>query len=154
MCNECNSSHKLRQNPISTPVTFLRRKAFYPYDTLGDYTIYLALTLNVRSIGALTEDKIIISLTSPTHQEEVDTWNEIFGIEERYKEKCASKTEGKYWYIQVYDEYSNLPFLSRFFYSRSKHIGNTIKAAKTNPYAGGNFIKAPFLQACVDVGLL
>jgi hypothetical protein len=154
MCHECNSSHKLRQDPVTNPETSARRRAFFPYDANNGYEINIDLIFNNPDINTLTENDVTVNLTSPTHQQEVDTWKEVFGIEERYKEKCASKTDGKYWYVQTYDEYNNLPFMSKVFYSRKKHIQNTITSARTNPYAAGNFIKASFLETCVKMGIL
>ncbi|TDQ18897.1 hypothetical protein DFQ04_0708 [Algoriphagus boseongensis] len=154
MCHECNSSHKLRQDPITSPNTNARRRAFFPYDTDNGYEINIDLTFSNPDINTLSENDVTVNLTSPTHQQEVDTWKEVFGIEERYKEKCASKTDGKYWFMQIHDEYNNLPFISKVFYSKGKHIQNVIKSARTNPFAAGNFIKASFLESCAKMGII
>lgn len=153
MCHECNSSHKLRQDPIINPTTHARRRAFYPYDTIN-YQIEIGIDFNHNDINTLTEHHIQVTLTSPTHQDEVDTWKEVFGIEERYKEKCASKTDGKYWFIQATDEYHNYPAEVKAIYSQPTWVQKMIDDANSNKFAVGNFIKAQYLEACRRMGVI
>lgn len=154
MCHECNSSHKLRQDPITNPNTNARRRAFFPYDTDNGYEINVDLTFTNPDIHTLSENDVTVNLTSPTHQQEVDTWKEVFGIEERYKEKCASKTYGKYWYIQATDEYDNYPDKVKAVYTQPEWIQKIIDEANRNKYAAGNFIKAKYLETCVNMGII
>ena len=30
-------------------------------------------------------------------REELETWQDVYGIEERYKAKCCCESDGKYW---------------------------------------------------------
>ena len=154
MCHECNSSHKLRQDPITNPLTHIRRNAFFPYDPDNKYEINIDLTFNNPDVNTLSENDVIVNLTSPTHQLEVDTWREVFGIEERYKEKCASKTDGKYWYVQATDEYDNYPEKVKEIFTQSEWIQKMINEANRNKYSAGNFIKAKYLETCVNMGII
>ena len=154
MCHECNSSHKLRQDPITNPVTLLRRRAFYPYDTNNHYQVNINIGFNHTDISTLTENDITVTLTSATHQAEVDTWSAVFGIQERYKEKCASKTEGKYWYIQATDEYDNYPDKVKAVYTQPEWVQKMIDEANRNKYAAGNFIKSQYLETCRHLGII
>ncbi len=36
--------------------------------------------------------------------EEIETWKDVYGIEERYKAKLCGENDGKYWLTQVLDE--------------------------------------------------
>ena len=141
--------NKLRKDPITNPRTHARRKAFYPYDTCGRYDISIGIKFRHTDISNLTEHDITLTIDSPTHQEEVDTWKELFGIEERYKEKCASKTDGWYWYIQATDEYENVKVSSEGSINQEKWVRMQIDGANKNKYSAGNFLKAKYLEACM-----
>ena len=39
--------------------------------------------------------------------EEIATWLDVYGIEERYQAKCCGESDGKYWIEQVLDEWQN-----------------------------------------------
>ncbi|MBI5635176.1 MAG: hypothetical protein HZA15_17040 [Nitrospirae bacterium] len=152
MCHECNSSHKMGKDPITHPHTQARRKAFYPYDTCGSYDISIEINFHHTDISNLTEHDISLILNSPTHQEEVDTWKDIFGIEERYKEKCASKTDGWYWYCQATDEYENAKVRLGGQFTQEAWVQMQISAANSNEYSeysAENFLKAKYLEACM-----
>lgn len=148
MCHECNSSYKLRKDPITNPLTHARRKAFYPYSSVGEYNISVTIELPHTDISKLTEHNITLILESPTHQEEVDTWKDIFGIEERYKEKCASKKDGGYWYLQATDEYENALVELGVSITQELWVRRLINEANRNKYSDGNFLKAKYLEAC------
>jgi hypothetical protein len=40
--------------------------------------------------------------------QEIDTWNDVYGIEERYKSKLCTESDGKAWLAQVLDEWKEL----------------------------------------------
>lgn len=77
--------------------------------------------------------------------EEIETWKNVYGIEERYKAKFRMENDGKYWLTEILDEWKEdgrspadfLKILSR--------------QAKKAPYAECNFLKKAFLDACDNI---
>lgn len=93
MCHQCNSSNKFRQDPLfrqpgkhgcQAPAR-MRRKAFYPY-TRDKIDINIEVVLLSNDISNLRHDQIDLKISSVDHPEEVQTWTEVFNIEERYKD--------------------------------------------------------------------
>lgn len=154
MCHECNSSYKLQKDPLyekrqrdplfSTEMN--RRKAFYPY-TPDTIEITISVTLLSKDIENLTPDKIELTISSFNHPEEVETWKDIFGIEERFKDKMRKKNVGKYWYIQIQNECDNYKMTPQEFLKLKK------EEAEKYPWAETNFLRKPFLEACESAGL-
>ncbi len=144
MCNECNSSYKLENNPIFNK-NKERRRAFYPYRTQA-IDIAISVSLDLDDYEHIEPDEIELSFTSPS-QEEVDTWDSLFEIQERYKAKIAGST-GRYWLNQIIDE-ARLRSESCIECMDVKRI-----LLEDNPYEEMNFLKLPFLVACDDIGLL
>lgn len=143
MCNECNSSSKLENNPIFNKNK--RRRAFYPYRTKA-IDITISISLDLDDYEHIKPNEIELSFTSPS-QDEVDTWNSLFEIEERYKATIAGG-KGRYWLNQVIDE-------ARL---RSESCIECMGVKKVllekSPYEEMNFLKLPFLEACDEIGLL
>jgi len=144
MCNECNSSYKLENNPIFNKEKE-RRKVFYPYRT-EPTDMKISLSLEADNYEHIGKEDIELSFTSPL-QEEVDTWNALFSIDERYKAKIVGKS-GRYWINQVIDE-ARLRDESCIECMDVKR-----KLFQDNPYEEMNFLKLPFLEACDEIGLL
>lgn len=150
-CNECNSSYKLSQDPlynVKSPITDggLSRKTFYPY-SLKRYQIELNLALNVSDWTKIQPDDIELELEPVELRDELDTWLDVYGIDERYKAKCCGDNDGKYWIEQVLDEYENEGTSPEIIFNRVK------RNAENSPFADTNFLKASFLQACFDKGI-
>ena len=97
-CHECNSTYKLSKDPIQSGA--LRRKAFNPFASV-DHVIQLQITLQHANIDALEPADIIIQFGPDTLEEELETWKDLYGIEERYKAKVCAENDGKYWLTQV-----------------------------------------------------
>ena len=153
MCHECNSSYKLQLDPtkhidpITRKNTGVRRKAFYSYAAAAP-AISIDLILSSVDIAKLTPSDISLAITAPGRDEEVESWKDVFGIEERYKAKCCAKNDGKYWLIQALDECTNAG-------KTPQEIIQTIERnAESNPWAEANFLKKPFLLACQNAGLI
>lgn len=146
-CHECNSSYKLAQNPIYNPKNPLlaatggRRKSFYPYQT-NAYQILLEITLTIQDWNQIQPIDIHLKTEPDELREELDTWLDVYGIEERYKAKCCSESDGKYWIEQVLDECQNDGKTPEQFFS------TLTRQAKLKPYAEANFLKSAFLDAC------
>ena len=151
-CHECNSSYKLSNDPVYNPKDPLlantggRRKSFYPYQTVF-YAIDLKIDLNSPDWTNMVPENIILSTGPENLREEINTWLDVYGIEERYKAKCCSENDGKYWIEQVVDECQNDG-------KTPGEIFDTVaRQAQLKPFAEANFLKKPFLEACRRSGL-
>lgn len=114
MCHECNSSYKLKKDPINArpkknPLkngAGKPRKAFYSYSpTIAP--LDLQIIFKSTDMSNLKPKDIEIKFNNPDIAEEIETWLDVFGIEERYKAKCLGKNDGRYWFEQVTDEFEN-----------------------------------------------
>lgn len=153
MCHECNSSYKLQKDPVRhiDPLhranAGTRRKAFYSFAAAAP-GIAIKLTLSTFDIDNLSPADINLVITAPGRDEEVESWKDVFGIEERYKAKCCGKNDGKYWLIQALDECANAG-------KTPQEIIQAIERnAESSPWAEANFLKKPFLLACHNAGLI
>lgn len=148
MCHECNSSYKLQQDPLMKTKNRdplhsgnVRRKAFYPYMT-DKYDIKIEINLLNSDLSNLKSEDIHLTISSDKYQEESETWKEIFGIEERYKDKLRKLNGGKYWFLQTCNECRNYAKTPEEILACGKNI------AQESPWASDNFLKIPFLEAC------
>jgi hypothetical protein len=80
--------------------------------------------------------------------QEIDTWKEVYDIEERYKAKLCGDNDGKYWLTQVLDE------CSAYNKQPNEILAMRAQQAQSRPYADCNFLRKPFLDACQQIGLL
>ena len=79
--------------------------------------------------------------------EKIETWKNIYGIEERYKTKCCSESDGKYWLTQIVDEWSEDGR------NPADYLATLTRQTNKYPFADGNFLKKAFLEGCSQVGL-
>ena len=107
-CHHCNSSYKTSKDPAFTPKdptrAIHRRKVFYPYANAA-HIIEVTIDLSKPDVDHLVPDDIQLAFGPPALSEEIETWKDIYCIEERYKAKCCSDSDGKYWLTQVLDEW-------------------------------------------------
>lgn len=143
-CHECNSNYKLAKDPL-----FLKgeaRRAFYPYSS-ANHRIEIEVELSKPDIDKLTPSDVRITAGPPALAEEVSTWMDLYGIEERYKAKCCSNGDGKYWLTLVLDEWRNDGRSPReFLRTLSRQTANA-------PFSESNFLKLAFLEGCNRIGL-
>lgn len=151
-CHDCNSTYKLSRDPLydaKDPLqtqTGGRRKSFYPYQTIP-YTIELDIVLNSPDWTNITPDDVNLTAGPQALREEIDTWLDVYGIEERYKAKCCGDNDGKYWIEQVLDECENNG-------KAPEEVFDTLtRQAGSKPFAEANFLKKSFLEACRRSGL-
>jgi hypothetical protein len=144
MCHECNSSYKLQKDPVQHLNGGRRRKAFYSYATIAS-GIAIDLTLATSDIDKLCPSDIILTVTAPGRDEEVESWMEVFGIEERYKAKCCGKNDGMVWLTSVIEESENCGLTPQ------EMLKAKIRVAENKPWNDCNFLKKPFLLACQKV---
>nr|WP_306804238.1 hypothetical protein [Providencia sp. PROV145] len=149
-CHYCNSSYKTSKNPAYTPKdpkgTVRRRAIFYPYKPVI-HAIELQVTLQTSDIENLTPHDIDLQFGPDAVAEEIDTWKDIYGIEERYKAKLCGENDGKYWLTQVLDEWREDGRDPNAF------LATLARQTRSQPYAECNFLKKPFLDACKVRGL-
>ncbi len=144
-CHECNSTYKLSKDPAYNPIG--RRKAFYPY-AAASYIVQIQVTLQHADIDKLMPVDITLQFGPASLGEELETWKDVYGIEERYKTKLCGENDGKYWLTQVLDEcqaYDNQP---------ADILAMRAQLAQSRPYADCNFLRKPFLDACQQIGIV
>lgn len=142
-CNECNSTYKLSKDPAHNAAG--RRKAFYPYSTNGD-GIELTIDLSTPDIDRLTEIDIQLTFGPAAAHEEIETWKDVYGIDERYKAKCCD-CDAKDWLEQIRilrDTYDMVPETS---------LATVQQQTAKAPVANSNFLKLAFLEGCQRAGL-
>lgn len=145
MCQECNSSYKLENNPIFEK-TGRRRKAFYPYMSI-DSDIKIEVLLSARNSSQITKSNITINLLSE-NVDEVNTWDKLFGIKERYRAVCLGTSDGKEWLTQILDDWKQIGKTTDEYMALLK-----IQSIR-EPFNEKRFIKKPFLEACQNVGII
>ena len=149
-CHYCNSSYKISKDTAFTPNDpaggMHRRKVFYPYANPG-HKIEIEIRLKKSDIDHLEPDDLDIEFGPETLNEEIETWKDIYGIEERYKAKCCGKSDGKYWVAQVLDEWhedGRTP---------ADYLATLTRQTDKYPFADSNFLKTAFLEGCMRLGL-
>lgn len=149
-CHHCNSSYKTSKDPAYSPKdpagTMHRRKVFYPFANPGP-NIEITIDLSKPDVDHLAQDDIQLTFGPPAVNEEIETWKDVYGIEERYKAKCCSG-DAKDWLEQIRifrDAYDIDPTTSL----------NTLQhQTEKSPFANCNFLKKSFLEGCQRRGLL
>lgn len=153
MCDDCNSSYKLRKDPLFNSATNERRRAFYPCSTSISLP-NIQLTINNPDINGLQPSDIEMEISSIGFHEEIGTWQETFGIGERYKSVCVAKHDGKYWFKQMSEEILNARLLYRDIeMSLETWFQLKMRASKACPFAERNFLKTAFLESCHSAGM-
>jgi hypothetical protein len=143
-CHECNSTYKLSKDPAHNPVG--RRKAFNPYAPVG-HAVQIQVTLHHTDVEKLLPADIMMQFGPIALVEEIETWKEMYGIEERYKAKLCAQNGGRYWLEQAlgeWMEHGREP--QELMFEVTRNAGQW-------PYADCNFLKKPFLDACQKVGI-
>lgn len=149
-CHECNSVYKLSKDPAHTskkPTKAIhRRAAFYPYKTTA-HSIELQIDLQHSDIAKLTPADIKLQFGPTAIAQEIDTWKDVYGIEERYKSKLCSESDGKAWLQQVVEEWKDL--------GKDPQVYFQVLAFNTEkrPFTDCHFLKQPFLVACQKKGI-
>lgn len=149
-CHHCNSSYKTSNDPAYTPKdpagAVHRRAVFYPYKTTL-HAIELQVVLLHIDIDKLTPADITLQFGPATINEEIETWKDVYNIEERYKAKLLTESDGKAWLNQILDEWRELGKDPQDF------LNTLAFNAKKRPFTDCNFIKKPFLDECERLGI-
>jgi hypothetical protein len=140
MCYECNSTYKLAKDPIRGPGG-TRRKAFYSYATTST-SIEVSVTIKSSDVVNLKPNDLDLTMTSPGHEEEIEAWKDVFGIDERYKAKLCAQNDGMAWLAHIIEEAENGGL------TKDELLALVFRAAERSPYDGANFLKRSFLTPC------
>ncbi|UXZ44375.1 HNH endonuclease [Pseudomonas soli] len=143
-CHECNSTYKLSKDPTRNSAG--RRKAFYPF-AVARQTMDIQVVLQHSDIENLKPADVQLQFGPAAINEEIDTWRDVYGIDERYKAKVCGENDGRYWLEQVLDEWKENGR------EPAEFLTTLARQALSRPYADCNFLKRPFLEACRDVGV-
>ena len=148
-CHYCNSSYKLSRDPAFRPKDPVgatrRRKFFYPYAT-AIHKIEISIDFSTLDIDHLTASDVQLTFGPSAISEELNSWQDVYGIEERYKAKCCSN-DAKDWLEQVRilrDEHG---------IELEAALANVRRQAKKDSTANSNFLKAAFLECCHRIGM-
>lgn len=142
-CHHCNSSYKTSKDPVRS---VSRRTVFYPYTT-APHKIDIQIDLLNLNVDTLETTDIALTFGPAEVNDQIETWKDVYGIEERYKAKLCEENSGKYWLTQVLDEWHEdgrdpVSFLRTL-----------TRQAAQSPFANDNFLRKPFLDACQRLGL-
>lgn len=155
-CHHCNSSYKTSKNPAYVQKDpaggAVRRKVFYPFST-ATYAIDLQVTFDRADIEKLTPAEIKLRFGPANLTEQIETWKDVYGIEERYRGKLLSG-DGKAWLVEVHDEWRwHDESAGADGRTPDEYLGTVRRHAERSPYANQNFLKNGFLQACKNAGV-
>lgn len=143
-CHECNSTYKLAKDPLYCAAG--KRKSFYAYSN-NESRISITIRFNKADMEHLDPNDIELEFGPTEFCEEIETWKDVYGIEERYKALCCGSNDGKYWLTQVIDECQNSDR------SPSDFLRTVTRLARKNPFADRNFLRQAFLDGCDRVGM-
>jgi hypothetical protein len=158
ICHECNSSYKLEKVPLMNidPVNRknkTRRKAFYPYSK-EKWNLNFKVEINNTDFKTLKKEEINIGVESKNRNEEIESWLEVFGIEERYRAKILARHDGTRWYGDVVDGIKNARIILGINIPIDKWLKLRLSETETDMLADCNFLKRPFLEECSVKGLI
>jgi hypothetical protein len=145
ICKTCNSSYKNTNSPIKKK-NGSKRKAFYPFASKAA-VLNIKTKFNCSNILKIKKDDIEMKITNAMYSEEIETWKDLFGIEERYKMKLSSK-DAKVWLDTMLIDFRINPK------TKNKSFAQKMKYFKQNPVADNNFLKVPYFATCRQMGIL
>jgi len=137
MCSDCNKKWKKIKNPIFSESI---KKSFYYF---GVNESDIRVIINIVDIKTCT---IEVSFVSTTMQEEVNSWDRLFSLSRRYKDDVICHNNIGLGWIREID--------GRRFRDANFDIQNEIYYAEKDKLSNKNFIKAPFLRACMEKNIL
>lgn len=144
MCYKCNSGNKGNKDPLHD-TRGNRRRAFYPFKSYDQFEIHISLSH--KNYNSLKKEDVKIEFESSVDLPEIETWNELFDIKNRYESTCCKESVGKYWIKQVIEESRNYGLSPKEFLKRQ------LITAEKNKYSDTNFLRKPLLEACDEIGL-
>ncbi|WP_147820180.1 HNH endonuclease [Salidesulfovibrio onnuriiensis] len=148
-CHNCNSSYKTSKDPAYTPKDpageIHRRKVFYPYANPG-HCIELTVDLENSDIDHITPEEIRLTFGPLAIHEEIETWKDVYGIEDRYKAKFCDG-DAKAWIEQI-------RILRDHGLPPQSSLSVVQEETEIDPFANANFLKNAFLKGCERAGVI
>lgn len=144
-CSKCNSGYKLDEDPLHDK-SGKRRKAFYPFAE-NQSEIEITITIAPGKWDRLEDKDINIQFGPSTLAEEIETWDELFHVRQRYAALCCYKSGGKSWLNRIFVEcknYSHTPY---------EMFQAELETCKENRWVELRFLRKPFLEGCDRAGL-
>ncbi|WP_114819237.1 hypothetical protein [Chryseobacterium sp. KLBC 52] len=143
ICDTCNSKYKLGQNTIyetikrgRTTVSITRKKAFFPFSRLTPYPrIDVQITLHRAYDKTFEPTDMTIDLICPGYDEQVSTWERLFGIKENYLAECCSDEMHAYYEEQ---------YIADMVFGKSHD--QYVATLESNRFGDTNFLKIGFLN--------
>jgi hypothetical protein len=155
-CHHCNSSYKGSKDTAYTPKDpcgrQVRRKLFYPFAS-QPWHIDIKISLQPGGTGDLKSDDITLDFGPPALAEQIETWKDVYGIEERYRSKLCGE-DARDWLEQAltqqrwHDESQGAKGRPA-----SAYLQEIAEYTYERPWANANFLKHGFLQACAAAGV-
>lgn len=147
ICGKCNSGYKGTKDPLYD-ATKKRRKAHFQF---GKKTPKVAIKIKLKNsdIAKLKLQDVDLRISAHGFKEEVDTWRDLFGIDERYKAACCDALGGKYWLEKVNVV---LPQVQPTW-SAKQCLDLELEVGRRSPLADRQFLRVPFLEACEREGI-
>lgn len=144
-CHKCNSQNKGAKDPLLSD-DGVPRRAFYPYSVKG-HDIQVSLRFTNNGKRPTEPSHMQVDLACPGYEEEIETWNSIYKIRERYAAKCCSLPTSSAWINRVLSECRN--------YNRSPHLvlEAELFACSESPWTEVSFLKAAYLREADRAGL-
>lgn len=140
MCHTCNSSYKSRKNPVDILKLGAQKKVFYPFLNYGK--ISFEVSISNLNLEIITPSEVTLNNTLIGNEDEIESWESIFGIQERHKSIYVG--DGFNWFEEVR--------------IATDEFGDTYDSYKTkldnNYYSNENFMKLSLLEACEKIGLI
>jgi hypothetical protein len=145
ICKTCNSSYKSTKSPIRK-ASGRKRKAFYPF-AKNTVKMEIKAKFNTTNILKMTKDDIKLKITNGKYKEQIETWNELFGIEERYAIKLSSNDARVWLDTMLIDFKLNAKTKNKSFAQKMNYFAQ-------NPIADDNFLKIIYFNSCRQMGIL
>lgn len=145
ICKTCNCTYKSTRSPIRRK-NGSKRKAFYPFSKTA-VKLEIKAKFNCTSILKMKKDDVDLKITNSRHKEEIETWDELFGIKERYAIKMCSG-DARVWLDTMRFDFALNPK------TRNKSFAGKLKMFEQNPIDDNNFLKVSYLNACRQMGIL
>ena len=143
-------------DPIKRKVQKVRRRAFNPY-SFKKWIIYTEVHLKTIDFENLSVDDITLNFRtndSFCYKDQIESWRQTYGIDERYKAKILGERGAKKWFGE-FDELENLKKLKPEQNATIEKLYEMkIKEIDSDPLDNGNFIKKAFLEECKNKGLV
>lgn len=155
-CHHCNSSYKGSKDPAYSPKATngqqARRKLFYPFAPTP-WRIDLQVRFKPEAIESLQPEDITLDFGPAELIDQIETWKDVYGIEERYRAKLCGD-DARDWLEQAltqqrwHDESQGAKGRPA-----SAYLQEIAEYAHERPWANANFLKHGFLQACAATGM-